>query len=438
MKMLKMRHICMVPIILASLILSACGASTDNENYGGQTLSEVRRGAAAWVEFDITSEDNPAIAVYKYAVADEQEIIATLTVPGDKDYDLYLYNTDGARVAKVETSGNGVDESLEFTIDNFTTLYVVIYDGIGNSDTTNTGGNYGLILSLKAEEETPDLEVPDVEIVLTETPETAGDNESAANAQEITTNTVVTGSLAYGTDYDDFYILDVVAGDTLTISLIGDNPSPTVNFNLQLFTVDSSFIQQSENSTSTEQTVYTIPEGMDQLVVLVVAYNGAGTYELTVKSSLPAGDSCGDGVLTPITETTDAHASWETAQVVSLNSVTCANLSVSLNEVSGIGYFHESEKDIYIFDVTEGDNISVSLTGLDVNYLQYHIFNGDDGSHISNDYEGADLDGSIAYTVAPGVSKILVQVIYTKRLDAEVAPEVTTMPYKLTITTSAE
>ncbi len=145
-----------------------------------------------------------------------------------------------------------------------------------------------------------------------------------------------------------------------------------------------------------------------------------------------------DGGLTLITETTDPHVSWQTAQVVSLNSVTSGSLSISASDNFGMGYVHESETDNYIFDVTEGDVVSVVLTGLDVNYLQYHIFNGDNGSHISDDYEGAILDGNITYTVALGVTKILVQVLYTKHLESEITPEVTTMPYEMTITAGAE
>ncbi len=248
-------------------------------SYGGLTLNATRMGASPLVDFGTLYTGNQALGVYHYNVSDGLEIEATLTVPEDKEYNLYFYDADGNRVALAQTSGNGTDESLEYTVDNFTTLYVVVYDCEGNEFSGNSGGDYGLTLSLEAE-----IEVP-AEIELSETAEANGDNDSAGTAQTIVNHTVVSGSLAYGTDYDDFFILDVVAGDTYDISMT-DPVGVVNNFNLYLFDTNAQFIdgQQSESVEDFDQIVYTIPNGMTQLIIYVGAYNGAGDYALTVTS----------------------------------------------------------------------------------------------------------------------------------------------------------
>ena len=164
-------RVLLTPVLLVSFLLSGCAgdsddSSADNEasaKFGGATLSALRRGAAPLIQFDSMQQANPAVGVYKYAISDGQEVVGTLVVPDDKDYDLYFYDTNGDRVAKVETEGNGIDESLEYTIAGFSILYVVIYDGIGDVNESG-GGNYNFTLSLKAEPE---------EIVLTEVDEAA-------------------------------------------------------------------------------------------------------------------------------------------------------------------------------------------------------------------------------------------------------------------------
>lgn len=419
---MNLKQIIMAPVLLTSLLLTGCGSgsSSDPENFGGPTLSSTRQGAAPFIQLDTLQAGNPAVGVYKYSGTDGQKLVGTLVVPDDKDYDLYFYDANGDRVAMVETSGNGVDETLEYTIDGFTTLYIVIYDGEGDVG-DNEGENYGFTLSEQIVEE-------EVVVELTEVDEAAGDNGTFANAEVASVNTVISGSLnrpsltlCENVDCDDYYILDVEEGDTLTISLTGDAGT---NFDLYLYQANEAYITHSENSDSTETLDYTVPNGTSQLYIHVLAYDGTGSYELTIESSMITPNTCE-------TEVGTDHSSLAGAQVITGDSV-CGELTISLIDMGSV-FVHESETDNYTFDVTEGMVITAELEGLPAQYLQYHMFNGVTGSSFGFD---DDFDGIITYTVASGVTKILLQVLYTELRDSNTEPAVTSMSYELTVTSN--
>lgn len=269
----------LIPFLLVSFLLTGCvpNDATEEElsgEFGGPTLSSLRRGAAPLAAFDVAQQANPAVGIYKYSVSDAQEVVGTLVVPDDADYDLYFYDTDGNRVAKVETSGNGIDESLEYTIAGFSTLYVVIYDGIGGIH-NNEGSNYSFTLSLKADPQ---------EIEMTEVDESTEDNETQETAEVISVNTIVSGSLFYGSDYDDFYTLDVTPGDTLNISLSWEE-KPATNILLVLLSEGFSELPLVDDSSNLKEISYTIPDGMTQLVVLANGYDGNTDYKLSIAVS---------------------------------------------------------------------------------------------------------------------------------------------------------
>lgn len=136
-------------LILPSLllILTGCGSDSDETTetsddplraltFGEATLSATRRNAAPLVQFDTVYKYDYFLGVYKYAVTPGDNVVGTVKMPNDKDYDLYFYDTSGDRVAFIETAGAGVDETLSYTVGDFNTLYVVVYDPDADEDST--------------------------------------------------------------------------------------------------------------------------------------------------------------------------------------------------------------------------------------------------------------------------------------------------------------
>ncbi|MCP5334910.1 MAG: carboxypeptidase regulatory-like domain-containing protein [Oceanospirillaceae bacterium] len=130
---------------------------------------------------------------------------------------------------------------------------------------------------------TPSTTLP--AITYTEEAETSSSNDAIGDAQSIQTNTIVSGYVTHPSmgncnviDCDDYYAVDVTEGEEFEIVLSGDTAT---NFDLYLYD-GSNFSVYSQNSTSEEKLLYTIPSGMTQLVILVNAIDGTGNYTLTV------------------------------------------------------------------------------------------------------------------------------------------------------------
>lgn len=124
------------------------------------------------------------------------------------------------------------------------------------------------------------------QIVYTEVPETSASNDTGADAQLIESNSIVTGSVAYGSDYEDTYMLSVNEGDKLSfiLSNVAGGSARTI---FLYFYNDSVFggatsVGGVESSDPAKRFEYTVPAGMDNLYVWVQAYDGSGAYTLTV------------------------------------------------------------------------------------------------------------------------------------------------------------
>lgn len=199
-------YIGLIPALL--LILTGCG-SDDSSNdssdplraqtFGEATLSSARRNAAPLVEFDTTYKYDYFLGVYKYTVTQGDQVVGTVKMPDDKDYDLYFYDTSGNRVAFIETEGKGEDETLSYTVGDFTTLYVVAYDPDADEDSTT---EYELLMRRSSQ-------VSEVE-----------PNDTFETAQIISGSYItITGAVGQDLDsLDDYFSFAVTEGDTINIS----------------------------------------------------------------------------------------------------------------------------------------------------------------------------------------------------------------------------
>lgn len=124
------------------------------------------------------------------------------------------------------------------------------------------------------------------EIVYTKVIETSDPNDTGATAQAIDSNTIVTGSVVHGSDYEDTYVLSVSEGDKLEFILsnvAGGSPRTIFLYfyNDPVFGGETS-VGEVESADPEKRFEYTVPAGMDNLYVWVQAYAGSGAYTLTV------------------------------------------------------------------------------------------------------------------------------------------------------------
>jgi uncharacterized protein YfaP (DUF2135 family) len=162
--------------------------------------------------------------------------------------------------------------------------------GDDDDETTDSSGSGGLsACQVEAENPTTSTIIP--EITYTEINETTDENGDIGSAQSITTNTIISGDLdrsggvncVDAGDCDDYYSLGVEEGDEFIIQLNGEDAN---NFDLYLYN-GSSYVTHSEDSTSNEKLVYTVPSGMSTMNIHVLAYSAtAATY--TLKVTTPA------------------------------------------------------------------------------------------------------------------------------------------------------
>lgn len=126
------------------------------------------------------------------------------------------------------------------------------------------------------------------EITYTEIDEKSEANDDEADAQLITTNTIVSGSMnGYGLpsdgDYIDRYVINVSEGDEFIITLEAGDDLSAVNFNMYLNDgTSANYNVLSENSAREEKIAFTVPAGMTQLKFFIDDYDGGGDYILTV------------------------------------------------------------------------------------------------------------------------------------------------------------
>ncbi len=128
-------------------------------------------------------------------------------------------------------------------------------------------------------------------IEFTEVDETASANDSAATAQAIQTNSIISGSASYQfpgagcVDCDDFYVLSVQEGDQFEISLESADGNAK-NFDLYLYNGQpiggATSVGSSEDGDSEERLSYTVTAGVTELIIYVYAVLGTGDYTLTV------------------------------------------------------------------------------------------------------------------------------------------------------------
>lgn len=257
---------------------------------------------------------------------------------------------------------------------------------IGDDDDSNTTNNDSndVTACLTGSASSPD-NVTLTPIEYTEVDETVSANDSAATAQAIQTNSIISGSASYQfpgagcVDCDDFYVLTVAEGDKFDISLESAD-SNTKNFDLYLYNGQpiggATSVGSAEDGDSEERLSYTVEAGVTELIVYIYAVNGTGAYTLTVTTpqepvaieEAPAAaclanlqgsvsDAANGSKLGDVTIDLRAGSDTETGDVVA-TTVTALNGSYSFTDVEAGHYTAAISKDGYFTDY-----VNVSLEG---------------------------------------------------------------------------
>ena len=275
--------------VIASTMLAACAGddadssdsttvvapespgATSLEDCSNVSLSTTRINAAARTTVNTELTFDNALAVWRMPVSTGQELTAEMIVPADKDYNIAFFDGSGNKLACADTEGNGVDETLEYTVASISEIWVKVW--------------------------TPALPSRSA-FTLTMVPPTATEitddepNDTPATAQVVSESfTTVEGTLDWdNSDADDYYKYSVSEGDVVTVQAsITDDGSSLIY--LTLVDSESNTLEDdgtlmyhyfAEDELSTTMT-YTVPASMDELYVWMNAGPGATTYNLEVQ-----------------------------------------------------------------------------------------------------------------------------------------------------------
>ena len=246
--------------------------ATSLEDCSNVSLSTTRINAAARTTLNTELTFTNALAVWRMPVSIDQDLVADMTVPDDKDYNIAFFDGTGNKLACSDTTGNGVDETINYTVaSGIEEIWVKVW--------------------------TPELASRSAFTLIVEAPVlvTINDtepNDTPATAQVITdTWTTVDGSLdTDNSDADDYYKYSVSEGDVVIITGTVDDDGASLIY-VALADSDSNVLEEDGNQVShyfsepepDASLTYTVPAGVTEVYVWMAAQPGIATYNKTVK-----------------------------------------------------------------------------------------------------------------------------------------------------------
>jgi len=274
--------------ILACTLLTACMGESDDEttsvvapespgatsleDCSNVSLSTTRINAAARTTLNTELTFDNALAVWRMPVSVDQDLVAEMTVPSDKDYNIAFFDGSGNKLACADTSGNGVNETINYTVaSGIEEIWVKVW--------------------------TPELASRSAFTLIVEAPVlvTINDtepNDTPATAQVITdTWTTVDGTLdTDNSDADDYYKYTVSEGDVVTITGTATDNGASLIY-VALADSDSNVLEEDGNAVThyfsesepDASLTYTVPAGVTEVYVWMAAQPGATSYTTTVR-----------------------------------------------------------------------------------------------------------------------------------------------------------
>lgn len=275
-----------LPVIVSTMLAACAGDDADSsdtvvapesagatslEDCSNVSLSTTRINAAARTTVNTELTFDNALAVWRMPVSVGQELTAQMTVPDDKDYNIAFFDGSGNKLACADTEGNGVDETLEYTVASISEIWVKVW-------TPALPSRSAFTLTMVAPVAT---EITDDE-----------PNDTPATAQVVSESfTTVDGTLdTDNSDADDYYKYTVSEGDVVTINASVTDDGASLIY-VALSDSDSTVLEENseqvvhyfgENEMSTSLN-YTVPAATTEVYVWMAAQPGTGTYSLEVR-----------------------------------------------------------------------------------------------------------------------------------------------------------
>ncbi len=264
-----MRHRIIIPTL--ALLFVGCAETsntTSTETCANVALSPMRIADAATATAGTPQVFTQALAIYRYTVTPGARLTATLDVPADKDYQMAFFDTSGNRLSCSDSAGLGVDEAMQVDVGDRTQVLVKVW-----TDTSPSNSAFTLLVTSA------------VSVAVTE----QEPNDTPATAQPITAAfSTVTGAVdSEASDADDYFAYSVAPGDVVTVETsLTSAPTSLVYVALRDEAGDpisvggeDLFFSFDENMTSATLT-YTVPVGMDTLLVWMSGIPGAAPYRI--------------------------------------------------------------------------------------------------------------------------------------------------------------
>jgi len=274
--------------ILACTLLTACMGESDDEttsvvapespgatsleDCSNVSLSTTRINAAARTTLNTELTFDNALAVWRMPVSVDQDLVAEMTVPSDKDYNIAFFDGSGNKLACSDTTGNGVNETINYTVaSGIEEIWVKVW-------TPELASRSASTLSVEAP----------VLVTINDTEP----NDTPATAQVITdTWTTVDGTLdTDNSDADDYYKYTVSEGDVVTITGTATDNGASLIY-VALADSDSNVLEEDGNAVThyfsesepDASLTYTVPAGVTEVYVWMAAQPGATSYTTTVR-----------------------------------------------------------------------------------------------------------------------------------------------------------
>lgn len=191
---------------------------------------------------------------YKITMNAGQILYAYLEVPVqvNTDFDLYIFDSSGNQLDISEAAYGNENASAYAQSAGVYYVNVWAYDGIGT---------YTLHVNVQAGTGT----------------DTNNDIDSAVPAL---VGSPITNTINQYGDQDDYYSIDLTAGQTITVTMTGPSDA---DFDLYLYDDSPQIVASSEEATSSENIVFTAPSS-GTYYVNPYAYSGFGTYSLDINA----------------------------------------------------------------------------------------------------------------------------------------------------------
>ena len=291
-------------------------------------------------------------------------------IPSGKDYDLFLYDSDGELLSTGNSLSNQ-EQIYNYSVQANTWYYLVVISADGSYDQTNPyiirAKNYP---SANADSHEP--------------------NNTFSTATEIYLGSPVTDSNIHIADDEDYYEFEIVAGDTLNVLLYG---IPTnCNYDIKLYNSQHSCLATSAHTgVRSESISLEIPTtGTYYIKVYSVSGFSTNNYVLSLSANYPA----------PFLDDYEPNDTLSTA--TSIQSTSSIQASISTGD----------DLDYFVFSIDTARRVNITLSNIPSG-CDYNLqLLDDEGDIICQSNNGLYNSESLIHNLSSGTYYVKVYTVY--------------------------